>query len=128
MGNDGGNPERPYDLGERTALFGEQVIDMLKRVPENAVTRNLIDQLSRCSGSVGANYIEADDALSKKDFRYRVRLCRKESKECKHFLRLIARAHPLAGDEARTLWQEAKELNLIFGKMYRNSKENDGKQ
>lgn len=116
---------KPYDLEERTAVFGEQAIEMLKKIPETAITRSLIDQLSRCSGSVGANYIEADDGLSKKDFRYRVRLCRKESKECKHFLRLIAKAHPAIADEARVLWQEAKELNLIFGKMYRNSQNND---
>ncbi len=127
MGNDSEKPDKPYDLEERTAIFGEQVIDMLKRVPETAITRSLIDQLSRCSGSVGANYIEANDALSQKDFRYRVRVCRKESKECKHFLRLIARAHPTVADEARTLWQEVKELNLIFGKMYRNSQDNNDK-
>jgi four helix bundle protein len=117
------NPAKRYDLLERTALFGERTIDLLKKVPESALTRSLIDQLCRASASVGANYIEAEDALSSKDFRYRIRICRKEAKESKHFIRMIVRAHPPVADEARQLWQEAKELNLIFGSIHRKTLE-----
>lgn len=119
------NDEKRYDLPERTAVFGENTIELLKKVPETAITRNLIEQLCRAATSVGANYIEADDAISRKDFRYRIRISRKEAKECKHFFRMIAKAHPPVTSEARVLWQEAKELNLIFSKIYRNT---DGKE
>lgn len=115
--------EKQYDLLERTAAFGENTVIFLKKVPETKLTGSLIDQLCRAATSVGANYIEADDAVSRKDFYYRIRLCRKESKECKHFFRMIAKAHPAVADEARVLWQEAKELNLIFGAIHRNSSE-----
>jgi len=106
--------KRVFDLEERTAQFGEDVIDLLKKVPVTPLTSRLISQLAGCSSSVGANYCEADDAGSKKEFRLRIYTCRKESRESKHFLRLIARAHPVIESEARKLWREARELNLIF--------------
>jgi four helix bundle protein len=70
---------------------------------------------------VGANYCEADDAGSKKDFRHKIGICRKESRETKHWLRMIATAAPETKDEARILWHEAKELHLIFAKIWRSS-------
>jgi four helix bundle protein len=106
--------KRVFDLEERTARFGKAVIDLLKKVPRSPLTSRLIEQLVGCSSSIGANYCEADDAGSKKEFRVRISTCRKESRESKHFLRLIARAHPVVEDEARVLWREARELNLIF--------------
>jgi four helix bundle protein len=96
---DGGN----FDLEERTALFGEQVIAFAKR-------------------SVGANYCEANDAESKKDFRHKIGICRKESKETKHWVRMIVAADPRLRDEGVPVWQEAKELNLIFGSILKGSK------
>lgn len=123
MSNAADHDDKRYDLIERTAVFGENVIEMLKHVPETKLTGSLIDQLCRAASSVGANYIEADDAVSRKDFRYRIRICRKEPKECKHFLRMMAKAHPPIADQARTLWKEAKELNLIFGSIYRKTQE-----
>ncbi len=107
-------PKHVFDLEERTARFGESVIDLLKKVPRSPLTSRLIEQLVGCSSSIGANYCEADDAGSKKEFRMRITTCRKESRESKHFLRLIARAHPMVENEARILWREARELNLIF--------------
>jgi four helix bundle protein len=64
--------------------------------------------------SIGANYCEADDAESKKDFKHKISICKKEAREAKHFLRMIEVAVPELKEETRKLWQEAKELNLIF--------------
>jgi four helix bundle protein len=110
---------KPYDLEERTALFGEAIIDFLKRVPVNPITRRLIDQLSGAGTSIGANYCEADDAPSKKAFRNSIATCKREAREAKFFIRMIARACPELREEAKPLWQEAKELHLIFCKIYR---------
>jgi four helix bundle protein len=112
--------DEKFDLEERTARFGETVIRFAKRIPVNPVTQRLISQLVGAATSVGANYGEANDAESKKDFRHKIGICRKESKETKHWLRMIAVAEPDLSDDARPLWQEAKELNLIFGKIIRS--------
>ena len=112
---------RNYDLLERTAKFGEAVIRFVKRIPQNPVNNRLIDQLVGCGTSVGANYWEADDAVWMKDFRYRIGTCRKEAKEAKFFIRMIALAVEELKPEARVLWQEAKELHLIFCKILRNT-------
>jgi len=109
-----------FDLTERTARFGEAVIRFAKKLPVTSVTAPLISQLVRAATSVGANYGKADDAESKKDFRHKIGIRRKETKESKHWLRMIAAAAPETRDEAASLWQEAKELNLIFGKIRRS--------
>lgn len=111
--------ERRYDLEERTAVFGEAVIVFAKSVPKNAVTLPLISQLVRSATSVGANYCEADDAVSRKDFRHKIGICKKEAHETKHWLRMIAVADPNTKDTARGLWQEARELHLIFATIFR---------
>ncbi len=111
--------DRTYDLEERTALFGEAIIAFAKGVPRNVVTRPLISQLVRSGTSVGANYCEADDAVSKKDFRHKIGICRKEARETKHWLRMIVAAEPDTKPQARALWQEAKELHLIFAAIFR---------
>jgi four helix bundle protein len=103
-----------YDLEERTARFGEAIVDFAKKVPCNQVTRSLIDQIVRSGTSVGANYCEADDASTKKEFRQKIGYCRKEARETKHWLRMIVRAEQPLRENARPLWQEAKELHLIF--------------
>jgi four helix bundle protein len=79
----------------------------------------LISQLVRAGTSVGANYCEADDAVSKKEFRYKIGICKKEARESKHWLRMIATAEPTLAEKARELWREAKELHLIFATIYR---------
>ena len=113
--------KRVYDLEERTARFGEAIIDFAKTVPQSAVTSRIISQLVGAGTSVGANYLEADDAVSKKEFLKNIGTCRKEARETKHFLRMIVRAVPELKAEARKLWTEARELNLIFSKIWRTS-------
>ena len=107
--------EKPkFDLEERTAKFGEAIIRFAKKIPRSPVNNRIIDQLVGAGTSVGANYCEADDAVSKKDFRNKIGTCRKEAKEAKFWLRMVATAEEGLKDEARTLWQEMKELHLIF--------------
>jgi four helix bundle protein len=110
-----------YDLEERTAAFSERVIDFALGVERNPVTLPLIRQLVRAATSIGANYCEADDAESKKDFRHKIGLCRKEARETKYWFRMVVRAAPRQKEPARPLWQEAKELHLIFSKIRRSS-------
>jgi len=107
-----------YDLEERTAIFGEKVIKLCQEIPDNTVNRPIINQLLKCGTSVGANYCEADDAESKKDFTHKIGICKKESRESKHFLRMLTIANPDRTKQIRLLWQEARELNLIFNKIY----------
>ncbi|HEX2974281.1 MAG TPA: four helix bundle protein [Tepidisphaeraceae bacterium] len=122
MANQGNrNGSDGFDLDERTARFGAAVVLFAKRIPDTPVNRPLISQVVRAATSVGANYCEADDAESRPDFRHKVGICRKESKETKYWLRMIATSEPGLRDDARVLWQEAKELNLIFGAILRRT-------
>jgi four helix bundle protein len=107
------------DLLERTALFGEAIISLAKKIPPTAVNHRLISQLVGAATSVGANYCEADDPVSGKEFKLKIGTCRKESKETMFFLRMIAKSEECLAVEARNLWREAKELNLIFGAIWR---------
>ena len=123
-GNDGdtfkeGAPAYGSDLMERTAVFGERIVRFARKIPQNPVNNRLIDQLVGSGTSVGANYCEADDAVSGKEYKLRIGTCRKESKEAMFFLRMIATAEATLAGEARILWREAKELNLIFGAIWR---------
>ena len=108
------NDKKVYDLEERTARFGESVIDFVKTLSKDRVNNQLIGQIVRSGTSIGANYMEADGAESKKDFRHKIAICKKESKETKHWLRMIARANPNKKDECKQLWVEVQELTLIF--------------
>ena len=111
--------QQKFDLEERTAHFGEAVIGFAKKIPRTAVTLPLISQFVRAGTSVGANYCEADDAVSKKEFHHKIGTCKKEARETKYWLRMIAIADPALKEEARMLWQEAKELHLIFAAILR---------
>lgn len=109
------NPnDKKYDLEERTAIFGEVVIKFVKTLPDNVTNKPLISQFVRSVTSIGANYMEADCAESKKDFKHKISICRKESKESMHWLRMIAVANPNKKEECRKFWKEAHELTLIF--------------
>src|SRR3954462_6747124 len=119
--DDASSTRHPFDLEDRTALFGEAIIRFLKQIPRGPHNDRLIDQLTGCGTSVGANYCEANEGVSKKDFRNIIGRCRKEAKETKFFLRMIAAAEPALSDEARTLYREAKELHLIFCSIYRKT-------
>ena len=108
-----------YDLDERTAKFGEDIITFCKAVPLSVVTEPLIRQLVKAGTSVGANYCEADDAVSGKEFRQKIGTCKKEARESKFWLRMIAKAEPDFAEKGRILWREANELHLIFASIFR---------
>ncbi len=106
-----------YDLEERTSKFGENVIKFCKLIKTNNINRPLISQIIRSSTSVGANYMEANQGCSKKDFKNKIRICQKESNETKYWFRMIAIATPDTKDACKKLWKEAHELTLIFAKI-----------
>jgi len=119
--------ERIYDLEERTAKFGEDIIDFAKKIPKTPITVPLINQVVRAGTSVGSNYCEADCAESRKDFEHKLGICKKEAKETKHWLRMVAKAVPELKEEAKTLWKESNELQLIFISIIKKSKINKNK-
>lgn len=112
-----GPNKKVYDLEERTALFGESVISFCRSLKQDAITKPLISQLVRSATSVGANYMEANGASSKKDFAHKIFICKKEAQESKHWLRMLASTLPEKKDEIRSLWTECQELTLIFQKI-----------
>lgn len=115
--------EKRYDLEERTFLFAKNVRALVKKLPKTIINIEDGKQLVKASGSVGANYIEANESLSKKDFYYRVKICRKESKESRYFLRLLDLENNTGlGMEKDALIKEATELMKIFGSIITKSK------
>jgi|SRR3989338_10330451 len=129
MSNDQSNPKSKnpkYDLEERTALFVEQIIDFCRPLKQDAITKPLISQLVRSGTSIGANYCEADEASSKKDFINKLSIAKKETKETKYWFRIIAHVLPEVKVPARALWKEAQELNLIFATIVRNTRSKIG--
>jgi four helix bundle protein len=117
-------PDEPkrYDLEERTACFGEHVVTFARKLPQDSVTNRIISQLVGAATSVGANYVEADDAVSKKEFLKNIGTCKKEARETRHFLRMVVSAVPSVKEEARDLWLEARALHLIFAKIWRSGR------
>ena len=123
MSNKIPNPnDKKYDLVERTAKFGEDIISFAGSLPDTSVTKPLINQLIRSGASIGANYMEADGAESKKDFEHKIGISRKESKETMHWLRMVARAVSMEQESCRKLWKEAQEFVFIFSSIINNSK------
>lgn len=108
---------KTYDLEERTAVFSENLIDVCKKASKNSVANPIIDQLIRSGTSIGANYCEANGASSKKDFRNKIFICKKEGKETMYWLRLLAKSSSELEADCRKLWKEAHELTLIFSKI-----------
>lgn len=105
---------KKYNLAERTTKFGTDTIVFVKSIKETNINRSVINQLVRSATSIGANYMEADCAESKKDFNHKIGICKKESKETTHWMHMLATAEPNTKEECRRLWQEAHELTLIF--------------
>ena len=122
MTNDEITNNKKFDLEDRTAKFGENIIRFCQKIPRGPITDPMITQLVKCGTSTGANYCEADDAESKLDFKHKIGICKKESREVKHFIRMVVIAVPALKEEARILWQEDKELNLIFNSIYKKVK------
>jgi four helix bundle protein len=114
--------DHQYDLEDRTFEFARLVRTFVKRLPRSICNSEDVKQVVRSSGSVGANYIEANEALSKKDFRMRIRISRKESKETRYWLRLLDTQDDKAlNTERGKLVQESTELMRIFGAILKNS-------
>ena len=111
-----------YDLEERTLKFAKSTITFVKKLPRNIANIEIIKQLVRSTGSVGANYIEANEALSKKDFVMRIKICRKEAKESRYWLKLIEVNSKELESMRKSLLQEATELMKIFGAILEKSK------
>lgn len=106
-----------YDLQERTARFGENIILFCKILERNVISSPLINQLIRSATSIGANYMEANSASSRKDFTNKIFICKKEAEETKHWLRMLSSCFSEKKDELRLLWKEAQELTMIFQKI-----------
>ena len=110
------NLDMNYDLEERTAKFSEDIIDFSKKINMSIVNNPLISQLVRSATSVGANYCEANGASSKKDFKNKIYICKKEIQETKYWLRIIDKCEPNL-ENIQILQNEAHELTLIFNKI-----------
>ena len=111
-----------YDLEERTLRFAKDVIEFASALPRTTANIELIKQVIRSSASVGSNYIEANEALGKKDFAMRVKICRKEAKESGYWLRLIEIDEERAEERRQLLINEATELMKIFGSIVQKTK------
>jgi four helix bundle protein len=109
---------KPYDLEERTAIFAELSRALVKRLPRTIGNVEDAKQFIRASGSIGANYIEANEAIGKKDFIMKIKICRREAKESCYWLRLLDVDAKLEL-ERQQLAAEAKELMNIFGAILR---------
>jgi four helix bundle protein len=103
-----------FDLEERTLEFAKNVVRLCKQLPKNVINQEFIGQLIRASGSVGANYREANDSLSKKDFNHRIKITRKEAKESCYWLELLQEANQDFKEEIEKLLREGIELKKIF--------------
>lgn len=106
-----------YDLEERAVKFGESVIVFSKSIRKDIVNTPLIKQFIRSATSIGANYCEANGASSKKDFRNKIHICKKEAKETKYRIQLLSKSNPEKTEECRNLWKEVQELTMIFSKI-----------
>ncbi len=111
------------ELEDRLARFAERVIDLCKKLPKDSINQRIIPQVVSSSGSSLANYGEACEAESKRDFQHKIGIVKKELRESKNWLRLIARANPNFKDECLGIWQETHELLLIFSKSLKTSKQ-----
>lgn len=106
--------KKKFDLEDRTLIFSKRIIDLVKVLPKDIVNLELIPQIVRSATSVGANYREANDALGKKDFFMRIKICRKEAKETKYWLDLIEYNNPQFKLTIEQLISECEELIKIF--------------
>lgn len=112
---------KKFDLEERTLIFAKKVIDLIRKLPKNTVNFEISSQVIRSTGSIGANYREANDSLGKKDFFMRVRICRKEAKETKYWLELLLHNDPELTVTIHPLITESSELIKIFSAILNKS-------
>ena len=110
-----------YDLEERTAKLAEEIIKLVKSIKINSINKRIVEQIVGSGGSIGANYCEANEAESKQDFKHKIGICKKETKETKHWLRLLAMANPEIKGKLRELYKENQELLLIFSSILKSA-------
>ncbi len=115
-------PDKKYDLEDRTLRFAKDCIDLCKLLMRDVINIELISQLTRASGSVGANYREANDSTTKKDFYHRIGICRREAKESKYWLELLLHSNQKFSDKIEPLIDEALQLARIFASIVKDSK------
>lgn len=114
-----------YALEERTSRFGISAIKFCRLIREDTINKPLISQLVRSATSIGANYREANAASSKKDFKNKIHICKKEAQETIHWITMMAESEQSVKEAARILWKEAQELTFIFGKILSSLKLNN---
>ena len=103
-----------FDLEERTAKIGENIIKFCQKINVSLINESLIKQLIRSSTSIGANYMEANGGNSKRDFKNKISICKKEAKETEHWLRRLSICLPEKRGILRELWKEIHQLVLIY--------------
>lgn len=113
--------ENKYNLEERTINFSKNIISLCKLTPASTINTPIISQLVRSGTSIGANYSEANGASSKKDFKSKIFICKKEARETKYWLELLAHSNENLKQKCREIWKEAQELTLIFSAIAKNT-------
>ena len=111
------NDKPGFDLEKRTLRFSEDILALCAEIKQTVITSPLINQVVRSGTSIGANYCEANNASSKKDFKNKIYICKKECQETKYWLMLLQKSCPDNIESIKPLWQECHELNLIFQKI-----------
>ena len=124
MQNDSGKHE--FDLEERTTEFAKRVVRLCRALPNDSINSRLVNQATGSAGSIGANYREANDALGKKDFLNKMRISRREAKECLHWLELIEEANPTFKTRMQNLKKENIEIKNILSSIIQKKTEKDG--
>jgi len=115
------NHQIKFDLEERTSNFGKEIINFSKGIKINPINNPIINQLVRSGTSVGANYCEANESNSKRDFIHKISIAKKEAKETMYWLGLISSAEPTKENDAKQLRKEAHELVLIFSSIIKTN-------
>ncbi|MEA2112708.1 MAG: four helix bundle protein [Patescibacteria group bacterium] len=110
-----------YDLEERTAKYSEEIIIFIKNIKKDLLNENILKQLLKSATSIGANYYEANNASSKRGFKNKIYISKKEANETKYWLRLLGKTSPESDKQIKILWKEAQELNMIFQKIVNTS-------
>lgn len=116
--------EKKYLLEERLTVYSENLINLCRKAPKDIVTTPIVNQLIRSGTSIGANYCEANGASSKKDFKNKIHLCKKEAIETKYWLRLLGKSAPKLLNDSRKMWKETQEFTLIFSKIIGSMRSN----
>jgi four helix bundle protein len=116
------NQQKHYDLEKRTLKYSKDIIQFLKTIPKNIINIEILKQTIRSAGSVGANYIEANESLSKKDFLMHIKICRKEAKETVYWLNLLDINHPDNQKKCELLINESTQFVKIFSAIIEKSK------